>query len=227
MVNKRILGLIPARGGSKGIPKKNLKLIAGKPLIEWTIESALKSKYISSVVVSTEDLEIAEVAKCSGAQIPFLRPAELATDHSPGIDPVLHALDYLPEFDYVILLQPTSPLRTQLEIDDCIEFAIQNNAKSVVSVCEAYENPYWMFRLDDSFKMTKLLSSEDITRRQDAPITYSLNGSIYFSDVSYLRLMKKFITEETLAFPMKKEVSVDIDDMVDWKLAEILLMDKI
>ncbi|EMJ92084.1 cytidylyltransferase domain-containing protein [Leptospira alstonii] len=223
----KILGLIPARGGSKGIARKNIRFIAGKPLIVWTIEAALKSKYLTSVVVSTDDLEIAEVAKSAGASVPFLRPSELATDQSSGIDPVLHALDNLPQFDYVMLLQPTSPLRTNSDIDDCIEFAIQKNAKSLVSVCESQENPFWMFRLDDSLKMSKLLNTDDISRRQDSPKTFSLNGSIYLSEVNYFRERKKFITEDTLAFIMSKESSVDIDDMIDWKLAEILLLDKI
>ncbi|EMN90693.1 cytidylyltransferase domain-containing protein [Leptospira weilii] len=226
MTDQKILGLIPARGGSKGIPRKNIKLIAGKPLIVWTIEAALKSKYLTSIVVSTDDFEIAEIAKQSGASVPFLRPSELATDYSSGIDPVLHALDNLPEFDYVMLLQPTSPLRTSADIDDCIEFSIKKKTNSVVSVCETQENPFWMFRLDDSLKMTKLLNVEDVKRRQDSPKIFSLNGSIYLSEVSYFREKKKFITEDTLAYLMSKESSIDIDDMMDWKLAEILLLDK-
>ncbi|ULH30116.1 acylneuraminate cytidylyltransferase family protein [Leptospira weilii] len=226
MTDQKILGLIPARGGSKGIPRKNIKLIAGKPLIVWTIEAALKSKYLTSIVVSTDDFEIAEIAKQSGASVPFLRPSELATDYSSGIDPVLHALDNLPEFDYVMLLQPTSPLRTSTDIDDCIEFAMKRKTNSVVSVCETQENPFWMFCLDDSLKMTKLLNVEDVKRRQDSPKIFSLNGSIYLSEVNYFREKKKFITEDTLAYLMSKESSIDIDDMMDWKLAEILLLDK-
>ncbi|WP_061222756.1 cytidylyltransferase domain-containing protein [Leptospira weilii] len=227
MIDQKILGLIPARGGSKGIPRKNIKFIAGKPLIVWTIEAALKSKYLASIVVSTDDPEIAEVAKQTGASVPFLRPSELATDYSSGIDPVLHALDNLPEFDYVMLLQPTSPLRTSTDIDDCIEFAMKRKTNSVVSVCETQENPFWMFCLDDSFKMTKLLNVEDVKRRQDSPKIFSLNGSIYLSEVNYFREKKKFITEDTLAYLMSKESSIDIDDMMDWKLAEILLLDKV
>ncbi|WP_078123667.1 cytidylyltransferase domain-containing protein [Leptospira alexanderi] len=226
MIDQKILGLIPARGGSKGIPRKNIKFIAGKPLIVWTIEAALKSKYLASIVVSTDDSEIAEVAKQTGASVPFLRPSELATDYSSGIDPVLHALDNLPEFDYVMLLQPTSPLRTSTDIDDCIEFAMKRKTNSVVSVCETQENPFWMFCLDDSLRMTKLLNVEDVKRRQDSPKIFSLNGSIYLSEVNYFREKKKFITEDTLAYLMSKESSIDIDDMMDWKLAEILLMDK-
>ncbi|EQA61150.1 acylneuraminate cytidylyltransferase family protein [Leptospira alexanderi] len=226
MIDQKILGLIPARGGSKGIPRKNIKFIAGKPLIVWTIEAALKSKYLASIVVSTDDSEIAEVAKQTGASVPFLRPSELATDYSSGIDPVLHALDNLPEFDYIMLLQPTSPLRTSMDIDDCIEFAMKRKTNSVVSVCETQENPFWMFCLDDSLRMTKLLNVEDVKRRQDSPKIFSLNGSIYLSEVNYFREKKKFITEDTLAYLMSKESSIDIDDMMDWKLAEILLMDK-
>ena len=113
----RTLALIPARGGSKGIPRKNIRLIAGKPLIAWTIEAALRSSLLDAVMVTTDDPEIAEVASRAGAQVPFLRPAALAQDDTPGIAPVLHALDMLPGYDAVLLLQPTSPLRNTADID--------------------------------------------------------------------------------------------------------------
>src|ERR1700733_1950126 len=115
-----VLGLIPARGGSKSIPRKNIKDIAGKPLIAWTIESALGSGLLAAVVVSTDDLEIGEVARRYGAETPFVRPAELARDDTPGVAPVLHALEVLPGFDAVLLMQPTSPLRTTEDINECI-----------------------------------------------------------------------------------------------------------
>ncbi|MCW7462980.1 acylneuraminate cytidylyltransferase family protein [Leptospira limi] len=226
MTIPKILGIIPARGGSKGIPRKNIKQIAGKPLISWTIEAALASQCLTSVIVSTDDAEIAGISKSAGASVPFLRPTDLATDHSPGTDPVMHALDFFPEMDYILLLQPTSPLRTNYDIDACIRFAMENHSKSVVSVCESQENPFWMFYMNESFKMSKLLDREEFSRRQDSPKTFSLNGSLYFSEVKYFREKKKFITEDTLAFLMSKERSVDIDDMIDWKLAETLLLER-
>ena len=125
----KVLGLIPARGKSKGIPRKNIKNLCGKPLIAWTIEESLKSKKLDNVVVSTDDEEIADIAQKYGADVPFMRPAELAGDSTSGIDTVLHAIDELPDFDSVLLLQPTSPLRTSTDIDSIINFAFSKNVQ--------------------------------------------------------------------------------------------------
>jgi len=215
--------LIPARGGSKGIPRKNIKLIAGKPLIVWTIEAALRSSLLSAVVVSTDDPEIAEVARQAGAQVPFMRPANLAQDQTPGLDPVLHALDQLPQYDSVLLLQPTSPLRTTEDIDGCLNLAAQKNALSVVSVAEAAIHPYWAYRLNADQTMARFVDAAPIARRQDLPAAYALNGAMYFAEANWLRRSGSLVTDETLAYEMSIEHSVDLDTPFDWKFAELLL----
>lgn len=222
----KILGLIPARGGSKGIPRKNIKLIAGKPLIVWTIESALRSRFLDAVVVSTDDEEIAAVARQCGAQVPFMRPAALADDITPGLDPVFHALNKLPEFDSVLLLQPTSPLRTTGDIDSCISMAQKNKSLCVVSVSEPDVHPFWTYKLNDDQTLRALVEAADVHRRQDLPPVYALNGALYFANCSWLMKQKKFITNKTTAYVMPAERSIDIDTPLDWKLAEVLLREK-
>lgn len=218
----KILGLIPARGGSKGIPRKNIKPIAGKPLIAWTIEAALKSSQLSTVVVSTEDSEIGEVARLYGALTPFVRPSKLAQDDTPGIDPVLHALSAMPEFDAVVLLQPTSPLRTSADIDDFVSFALNKNASCVMSVTEADKHPYWMYSLEEGV-LRPVVAVREYTRRQDLPPVYAANGALYFARSGWLKQNRTFISPETMGFVMPRERSLDIDTIVDWKLAEMLL----
>lgn len=219
--------LVPARGGSKGIPRKNIKLIAGKPLIVWTIEAALRSSLLTAVVVSTDDPEIADVARRAGAQVPFMRPSELAQDQTPGIDPVLHALDQLPQYDSVMLLQPTSPLRTTDDIDECLRLAIKQNASSVVSVNEPDTHPYWTYRLSEGQTLVRLVDAAPVPRRQDLPTVVTLNGAMYFSDANWLRRSGSFVDAETLAFVMPRERSVDLDTPLDWKLAELLLKESL
>ena len=218
-----LFALIPARGGSKGIPRKNIKLIAGKPLIVWTIEAALRSSLLSAVVVSTDDPEIADVARRAGAQVPFMRPVELAQDQTPGLDPVLHALDQLPQFDSVLLLQPTSPLRTTDDIDACLQLALAHNAPSVVSVSEADTHPYWTYRVTGDQALRRFVDAEPIARRQDLPTAYALNGALYFAEVNWLRSSGSLVGVETLAYVMARDRSVDLDTPLDWKFAELLL----
>ncbi len=218
--------LIPARGGSKGIPRKNIKLMAGKPLIAWTIEAALRSSLLRAVVVSTDDPEIADVAKCAGAQVPFMRPAELAQDQTPGIDPVLHALEQLPQFDSVLLLQPTSPLRTTDDIDACLRLALARSASSVVSVSEANTHPYWTYRVSVDQALRQFVEVEPIARRQDLPPAFALNGALYFAEVNWLRSSGSLVGAETLAYVMARERSLDLDTPLDWKLAELLLKEQ-
>jgi len=219
--------LIPARGGSKGIPRKNIKMIAGKPLIVWTIEAALRSSLLSAVVVSTDDLEIAEVARQAGAQVPFMRPAELAQDQTPGLDPVLHALDQLPQYDSVLLLQPTSPLRTTEDIDGCLNLVSQKKAPSVVSLTEAGIHPYWTYRQNADQTMTRFVDAAPIARRQDLPSVFALNGAMYFADANWLRGSGSLVGAETLAYVMPKERSVDLDTPLDWRFAELLLKESL
>ena len=223
----KTLALIPARGGSKGIPRKNIKLFAGKPLIAWTIEAALSSQFIDAVVVSTEDEEIAGIARQWNAQVPFLRPATLAQDDTPGIAPVLHALEQLPHFEAVLLLQPTSPLRTTDDIDACIRLAQRLDAPSVVSICEPNIHPYWMYRLGRDQRLRRLMDVESISSRQALPPIYVLNGAMYYARTDWLRQSKALVTDETAAYVMPPERSIDLDTPIDWKLAELLLKENI
>lgn len=222
----KVLGLIPARGGSKGIPRKNIKSIAGKPLIAWTIESALKSALLSAVVVSTDDLEIGEVARRYGAATPFVRPTELAQDDTPGVAPVLHALGQIPDFDAVLLMQPTSPLRTAEDIDACIGFAMEAAAGCVVSVTLSSQHPQWMYRLDAGRRLQPVVAAAHVTRRQDLPPVYSANGALYFARSGWLQHHRTFITAETLGYVMPGDRSIDLDSALDWKLAELLLKER-
>jgi CMP-N,N'-diacetyllegionaminic acid synthase len=165
-----LLAIIPARGGSKGIPRKNIKSLAGKPLIGWTIDVAKQASCIDRIVVTTENEEIAAVARELGAEVPFMRPTELATDETPGIAPVLHALKQLPDYEWVLLLQPTSPLRTHTDIEAIWQLCQSSAAPSAVSITEASKHPYWMYAQDDQARLQPFISGRpDITRRQDLP----------------------------------------------------------
>lgn len=216
-----ILGLIPARGGSKGIPRKNVLPIAGKPLIAWTIEAALAAGTIDRVVVSTDDTEIAVIAAAHGADVPFLRPAELARDETPGIDPVLHALDVLPEYDTVVLLQPTSPLRTSGDIVAAVALSDGGSAGNVISVSEA-AHVGWTFAMDAAGVLD--VGARDVAmRRQDMARQFVLNGAIYVAATTRLRAARSFLVPGAVGYPMPAERSVDIDTILDWRVAEMLL----
>jgi len=224
---KTILAIIPARGGSKGIPRKNIKIIAGKPLIVWTIEEAKKSKYIDRLILSSEDVEIIRVAKEWGCEVPFIRPKELAQDETPGIEPVIHAINTLSEkYDYVCLLQPTSPLRKVENIDDCIEKCIKNDADSCVSVTEVDKHPYWMYEIGKNEELISLFPDKSITRRQDLPKVFALNGAIYISTCQQILKQKKLITEKTYGYIMNKNNSIDIDEEMDFNFSAIMLLNK-
>lgn len=223
MINgKSVLAIIPARGGSKGVPRKNIRDLAGKPLIAWTIEEAKKSKYIDRLVLSSDDAEIIRVAQSHGCEAPFVRPAELALDETPGIDPILHALQALPGYDYVVLLQPTSPLRSTEDIDGCIARCIAGNANACVTVTQAEQSPYWMYTLGDGGAMQPLIrTDESYARRQDLPEAYILNGAVYVAGSEWLRRHKTFVSDETLAFVMPQERSLDIDTELDLQILNI------
>ena len=229
MINgKKVLAIIPARGGSKGLPGKNIKPLLGKPLIAWTIEEAKKSKYIDRLIVSTEDEEIAEVSKKFGAEVPFMRPKELSTNEAKGIDVVLHAIEWMEKndksYDLIILLQPTSPLRTSKDIDKATEMLPSKNAKAIVSVCKTHHHPYWSNILPEDGCMKDFIEPKAMNKnRQELPTFYRLNGAIYLCYTDYLKREKRFIGCDTFAYIMPTERSVDIDDEVDFKLAEILI----
>jgi CMP-N,N'-diacetyllegionaminic acid synthase len=225
--NKRILAIIPARGGSKGIPGKNIKELNGKPLIGYAIEEVGKSKYIDKLIVSTEDKEIAQVSKRFGAEIPFLRPMELAADDTPGIQPILHAVKWFHEkgscFDFVICLQCTSPFRKTKQIDEAIEKLVKEGADSIVSVCESEISPYWMKKVENGILKDFLGNIPFYARRQDTPMVYRLNGAIYLAKTEVLNKHKNWYTENTIPFIMDKLSSIDIDDILDFKFAELLM----
>lgn len=219
-----ILAIIPARSGSKGLPGKNIKLLAGKPLIAWTIEEAKKSKYIDRLILSSEDKDIIKVAEDCGCEVPFKRPAELAQDNTPGVEPVIHAINALPEkYDYVCLLQPTSPLRKNEHIDGCIEKCTINNADSCVSVTEVVKHPYWMYEIGNNGELVSLYPDNNITRRQDLPKVYALNGAVYIAKCKRILEIKSFLSKKTLGYLMDKVSSLDIDDENDFNYCNILL----
>jgi CMP-N,N'-diacetyllegionaminic acid synthase len=233
MINdKKVLAIIPARGGSKGLPGKNKKELYGKPLIAWTIEEAKSYSNIDRIVVSTDDDEIVEIAKKYGAEVPFIRPAVLANDTSSTIDVIFHAINWLKEHEdyrpeYILLLQPTSPLRIKEDIDGAIQMLKDKNARSIVSVCETDHHQWWSNTLPENGNMKDFLRPEILNkRRQVLPVFYRINGAIYLADTDYLRERNSFFGSDTFAFEMPKEHSIDIDSDIDFKLAGLLLQAK-
>jgi N-acylneuraminate cytidylyltransferase len=220
--SKKVLAIIPARGGSKGIPGKNIYPICGKPLIAWTIEAAQKSKYLDKTILSSDDEEIIEVALQLGCDVPFIRPENISQDETPGIAPVFHALETLSEsYDYVCLLQPTSPLRITEDIDMSIEIA--HSVKGMcVSVVEVAKSPFWMYQLDSDNHLTPILENT-FSRRQELPKTFALNGAVYVAQVPLLIAEKSFLFKDTQAYIMPAERSIDIDSYLDVKICETLL----
>lgn len=225
---KSVLAVIPARGGSKGLPGKNIMELGGKPLVAWSIEAGKRSKYIDRLILSSDDEQIIEVAKEWGCEVPFVRPAELAQDSTPGIDPVLHAMETLTEtYDYVVLLQPTSPFRTVRDIDGCIELCCEADSPCCVSVVETSENPYWMFTMAEDNSMVPLIRTDmELYQRQLLPKSIILNGAVYVARTEYIAVKKTFLTDETLAFVMSREHSVDIDSEMDFSYAQFMLEKK-
>lgn len=227
IAGKKVLAVIPARGGSKGVPRKNIRMLAGKPLIAWTISVAQESKYIDRLILSSEDEEIVQVARQWSCEVPFVRPVELARDDTPGIDPLLHALHMLPGYDYVVLLQPTSPLRRVEDIDGALELCVSRGSNACVSVTVPEKSPYWMFTLDAEGQMHPLIDTgELINRRQDLPKAYAVNGAVYVAQCGWVMGKRSFLTDETLAYEMSRARSMDIDDELDLQLCEILLTNR-
>jgi len=222
-----VVALVPARGGSKGLIRKNVHALGGLPLIAWTIRQAMEASSVDRIVVSTDDEEIAAIAREHGAETPWLRPAELARDDSVWIDVVLHgltAIEQSSDVDVLVVLQPTSPLRAPSDIDGAIERITSGAAQAVVGVtaCEfplAFANT-----LPDDGSMDGFLSSELAdTRRQDLPQHWRLNGAIYAARPGYVRGRRGFHGPETFAWKMPRGRSIDIDDGEDLRLAEALL----
>ena len=228
-----ILGIIPARGGSKAIPRKNLAILANKPLIAWTVEAAIESDSLDRLVISTDDPEIAEAGKKLGAEVPFLRPTDLASDTATSMDVILHAIRWLEENesyrpDYVLLLQPTSPLRTVTDIRKSIELLLAKRGDSLVSVCESHQHPLWMKSVNEDGKLVDLYpQSATPTRRQDLPPVFALNGAIYLALRTFLLSERTFITDRTYAYVMPENRSLDVDTPWDLYLADLILRDRV
>jgi len=226
----RVLGLIPARGGSKGVPRKNIKLLAGKPLLAYTAEAALNSSRLSRVILSTDDEEIAAVGKSCGLEVPFLRPAELSADKSPTLPVVQHALNFVEaqgdRFDAVCLLQPTNPLRLSADIDACIELMEISDADAVVSVLAvpAELNPHWVyFRNADGSLRLSTGEAAPIPRRQDLPPAFHREGSVYVSRRDVVMNQDSLYGARVVGYEMDPARSVNIDTPEDWKCAEQLI----
>ncbi|SMF37101.1 CMP-N,N'-diacetyllegionaminic acid synthase [Alteromonadaceae bacterium Bs31] len=218
----KVLAIVPARGGSKGLPGKNIKELGGEPLIYWTVSAALSSEKVDSVVVSTDCSQIAEAARQAGARVPYMRPANISTDSATSAEVVLHALEEVgAEYDVVVLLQPTSPFRTTEDIDKAISLLdFDDENASVVSVCKSDKSPYWMFWKGKNGTLEPVMKDEHTYfRRQDLKDAYLLNGAIYvFLKNSFLK-HKKFVFKSTVMYEMSKLTSVDIDDELDFKFA--------
>ena len=220
----RYLAIIPARGGSKRLPNKNILNLAGKPLIAWSIEAAKKSKYIDEVVVSSDSEKILDIAK--EYNIKALKRAKyLATELASSIDVLKDVLGNFKNYDYLVLLQPTSPLRDETHIDKAIELLKKKNADAVISVCQMEHSPLWANTLDESLSMENFLKDEVKNKRsQDLPRYFRLNGAIYICKID------KFLEENSLmlknniyAYIMDRKSSIDIDEEIDFKLAEVML----
>lgn len=227
----KVLGLIPARGQSKGVPRKNLRLLGGKPLIQWTIDAALSARVLDSVVVSTEDECIRETARAAGALTPFLRPHELAADDTPMVPVVLHALDALTGigefYDVVCLLQPTSPFRPMGFIDRAVRLFKDARYDSLVSVLPVplEYNPHWVF-LEDDIGVLRLATGEKsiIPRRQMLPHAWHRDGSVYLTKADILRRKNSFLAGSLGKIVSDPSYAVNIDTEEDWQKAERILI---
>ena len=226
----KILAIVPARGGSKGLPRKNVRLLAGKPVIAWTIETALACRSLHRIIVSTDDEEIAQIAKEYRAEVPFLRPAELAQDDTPDLPVFQHTLSWLATHqdyhpDIVVWLRPTTPLRVVEDVEGAIQLLKETDADCVRSICLAEHHPYWMKRLDSN-RMVPFINGIDeqkYYRRQLLPPVYRLNGAV---DVIWCRTVAEkasFFGGDICGYVMPAERSIDLDSELDFALAELLL----
>ena len=229
MNKEKILAVITARGGSKGIPQKNLRTLLGKPLIAYSIQAALQSKTLNKIIVSTDNETIAHISKKYGAEVPFLRPKHLATDTATSLSVLQHAVRYLANrqdylADIIVCLQPTSPLRSAEDLDQAVTLCIRTSADSVVSLCKVEHHPYWMKKVVEG-RVYSLMEEDDKSypRRQDLPPVYQLNGAIYVTKRKVLMEEERVLGEHTLAYIMPQERSIDIDTPIDLKLAELIM----
>ena len=222
----RILALIPARGQSKRLPRKNVLPFAGRPLIGRTIDAALGASCVTKTIVSTDDEEIAAISRDCGAETPFMRPDALSSDEAKSIDVVIHAIEFFAEkgenFDAVCLLQPTSPLRTSADIDGAYRVMQEKNAGSVVSVCPTEHSPLWCNALPEDGSMQHFLNEAAQKRSQDLPDFYRLNGAVYLAKTENVLRQKTLLYSDSYAYVMPCERSADIDTKLDFIVAEAI-----
>ena len=227
---KKILCVVPARGGSKGLPGKNIKMLIDKPLIAWSIEQGLGSKYVNEVIVSTDSEEVAEIAKNYGARVPFLRPDFLAQDDSSTADVLVHMINELEKigetFDYILLLEPTSPLREVNDIDKAFEQLLSiPQAKSIVGISKVEsQHPSFTVSLQNENNFIQSKNNFKVLRRQEIEELYFYEGSLYISEIKSYREKKNFYHKDTLGYIMPKWKSLEIDDEVDFIMTEALLL---
>jgi CMP-N,N'-diacetyllegionaminic acid synthase len=225
--NNKFLAIIPARGGSKGIPHKNIYDINGRPLIFYTINEALKSKYLDGVIVSTDNDEIANVSKFYGAEVPFMRPAELATDTAKTISVIIHAVTELQKigriFDFVVILQPTQPLRKSDHIDEAIEHIINDNHDNLISVSEVRDHPLLIRSIRNEGFLKKLLNENSTVRRQDFEGYYRVNGAIYINKINKLLNEELSLNDNKWPYIMDQKYDLDIDCIEDIERFKYLL----
>lgn len=229
---KKIAALITARGGSKGIPKKNIIKVCGKPLIHWTVESAMKSKYIDKIFLSTDSDEIINSVKKFTVEVPFKRPKNLSSDKATSTDVILHFINWMKkngnEYDTLLLLQPTSPFRKSEHIDSSIKkFLESKKALSLISVTENIKSPYLSRKISADGFVENLFNIKSEKRRQDIPVTYYINGAIYLMEIKNFKKYKTFQTPETLSYIMPYYSSIDIDEPMDLKIAELYYKEKL
>lgn len=226
--NKTFLAVIPARGGSKRLPRKNILPLNGKPLIGWSIEAAILSQYIDKVIVSSDDDEILEIAKKFDADI-IKRPSNLATDEASTYDAVEHAVKSIEKYDYIVLLQPTSPLRKSSHIDEAIESLVQKESNSIVSVCEMDHSPLWSNTLPKDLSMSNFIKKEISSQRsQDLSVYYRINGALYIVKTEEFYKEKTFfLKNKSFAYKMDRKDSIDIDELIDFKIAQIFLSESL
>lgn len=222
---KTFLAIIPARGGSKRLPRKNVRDLAGKPLIAWSIQAAQESQYIDALVVTSDDQEILDIAHSHGAEC-LLRPENLATDESKTSDVITHTVKSLAQkYDYIVLMQATSPLRTAKNVDEAIEKLIDKSADSIISVTEVDHSPLWANTLPSDENMKDFLPDNiEGKRSQDLDTYYRLNGALYIMDTKKFMITQSLFSDNSCAYIMSKEESVDIDTIYDFLYAETIVM---
>lgn len=230
--DKRILALIPARSGSKGLPGKNIRPLMGKPLLAWPIEAALGSNYVDRVVLSTDSADYAELGRKFGADVPFLRPSELASDLAPSMGFILYAIDKLEAegdiYDYLLLLEPTSPMTEASDIDAAFEAlnATKGAMTSAVGIAAmATQHPAFAVRLDAKSRIAPYtgINFANLPRRQDLQPVFALDGSLYISTIKALREEESFCHSKTMGIPMDREKALEVDDLIDFLSIEAIM----